>query len=158
MRNRILAALVSLGFVVLFAALFVGLGYGAGRLFTMAGLRPPAGREIDAVFTLLTTAISLVCAGIFAAAFFKIGYYFRLDAYAPAILCVLLSLNFVVNYYRTLQRRQLLFAGLATGLVMLFSYDVGVYTTVALAAGLLLFHGFTISSQNRFSSGFRRRT
>lgn len=63
MRNRILTALVSLGFVVLFAALFVGLGYGAGRLFTLAGLRPPAGREIDAVFTLLTTAISLVCAG-----------------------------------------------------------------------------------------------
>lgn len=84
--------------------------------------------------------ISLLCAGIFAAAFFNTGYYFRLDAYPPAILCVFLSLNFVVNYYQSFQRRQLLWAGLMTGLSTLFSYDVGIYTALAIIAGLLFFH------------------
>lgn len=84
-------------------------------------------------------APSLAVAAIFAAAFFNTGYYERLDAYPPAILCVFLSLCFVVQYYHTFNTRALLLAGLATGMAVLFKHDVGFYTTIAISAGLAFY-------------------
>ena len=61
MRQKVINALTSLGLVVLFAAVFIGLGIGGSRLLHAAGLRGDTGREFTAVNSLIGSAFNLAC-------------------------------------------------------------------------------------------------
>lgn len=91
--------------------------------------------------------LALAGAGIFLGILINTGYYLRLEAYPPAILLVLVSLNSLVTYYRTSVRHQLLISGLAVGLSAIFFYELAIISAISVLAGILL-HCFH-SSHNR---------
>ena len=80
---------------------------------------------------------AIVCMGIFLSATQYAGYFRYLGSYPPAILSILAGLNFIVLFYQTENLRHLLGAGLATGAAVAFKHDIGGYTAIAVAAGLL---------------------
>ena len=81
---------------------------------------------------------ALACAGIFFAAIYMTAYYYlNLGPYPPVIVCVLLALNFIVDFHKTGSTTSLFVAGLATGLAIVFKHDVGGYAAIAMTAGLI---------------------
>jgi len=86
---------------------------------------------------------ALVPAVIFLAALYNTGYFKSLGSYPPAILFIVLALNFMMLYYRKGKLAHLLAAGLATGAALVFKHDVGGYTAIAIVAGLTAYHVLT---------------
>lgn len=74
---------------------------------------------------------------IFLAGIYNTGYHLRLGSYPTGILFLFLALYFAFRFYQSGHLRKLLYAGLATGLLVLFKHDVGIYTGTAVTAGLL---------------------
>jgi 4-amino-4-deoxy-L-arabinose transferase-like glycosyltransferase len=82
--------------------------------------------------------LALATALIFFAATYSTSYYLSLAPYPPTILLVLVALYSVVRFYQAGKLAWLFGAGLATGAAILFKHDVGGYTAIAIATGLLL--------------------
>lgn len=61
MPKRLISALVSVGLVLLFVAVFLAAGLGAGILHHLSGIHAPPGPLQDGGFSLLSTAVNLVC-------------------------------------------------------------------------------------------------
>ena len=87
----------------------------------------------------------VACVGIFVAATFNTGYFKSLGSYPPAIFLVLCALYFIVVHYKNAKLGSLLAAGVATGAAVAFKHDVGGYTAIAIASGLMGHH-FAISA------------
>lgn len=83
---------------------------------------------------------ALACAAVFFAATWSTAYYLSLGPYPPTIFFVLLALLYTVRYHGTGRAGRLFTAGLATGAAVVFKHDVGGYTAIAIAAGLLAGH------------------
>lgn len=75
-------------------------------------------------------------AAIFLAGMYNTGYHLRLGSYPTGIAFVFLTLYFTLRFYKTNATKYLLFAGLASGALVLFKHDVGIYTGIAVSAGL----------------------
>ena len=82
---------------------------------------------------------ALVCALLLLSAIFSKGYYNAIGPYPETILLILLSLYCMVRYFQG-ERRFLLLAGLSTGVLIVFKHDVGGYTGLAMAAGIVAGH------------------
>lgn len=61
MRQKIIDALISLGLVVLFVAVFLGIGFAGSRLQHALGMHGDTGREFTAVNSLIGSAFNLLC-------------------------------------------------------------------------------------------------
>ena len=89
---------------------------------------------------------ALVCALLLLSAIFSKGYYNAIGPYPETLFCILLTYYFMLRYFQG-ERRFLLFAGLSTGVLIVFKHDVGGYTGIAIAAGIVAGH-FTGSPVN----------
>ncbi len=67
---------------------------------------------------------------------YNTGYHLRLGSYPTGIAFVFLTLYFTLRFYKTNATKYLLFAGLASGALVLFKHDMGTYTGIAVSAGL----------------------
>ena len=79
----------------------------------------------------------LICAGIFFAASFSTLYCITPGPYPATILLALTALNLFIHHNRSGSSAQLFAAGIATGAAIVFKHDIGGYTGLAIAAGLL---------------------
>jgi hypothetical protein len=82
----------------------------------------------------------IACMGIFLVATHNAGYFKFLGSYPTAILSILAALNFMALHYKSGKTAPLMAAGFATGAAVVFKHDVGGYTAIAIAAGLLAHH------------------
>lgn len=134
--------------------------YAPGHFYLLATLFWIFGRQL----LVATVATSVVCAitaalahrlllelsgrqwfavggvAVVAAAFFDSGYHRWFGSYPPALLLITLSLNLLLAYLRRPRASLLVIAGLVTGTAAVFKHDIGIYTAVAIGAGLLV-HG-----------------
>ena len=82
----------------------------------------------------------LICAGIFFAASYSTHYCITPGPYPATILLALTALNLFQHYNKSGSEKQLFAAGIATGATIIFKHDVGGYTGLAIAAGLITSH------------------
>jgi hypothetical protein len=85
----------------------------------------------------------IACMGIFLVATHNAGYFKFLGSYPTAIFSILAALNLMALHYKTGNPGPLMAAGAATGAAVVFKHDVGGYTAIAIAAGLLVHHFIT---------------
>ena len=81
----------------------------------------------------------IACAVIFLAAMYNTGYFKHVGSYPPSSLLIFAELIFATRYFRSAARNNLFWAGLLTGAAIVFKHDVGGYTAIATAVGLI-FH------------------
>ncbi len=91
---------------------------------------------------------SLACAVIFLAAMYNTGYFKHLGSYPPSSLLIFAELNLVARYFKSAGRNNLFWAGLLTGAAIIFKHDVGGYTAIATAAGLLFYALFASTTMD----------
>jgi uncharacterized protein (DUF697 family) len=84
--------------------------------------------------------LALAGAGVYAAATWNTGYVKFLGSYPTAMLLLIAALSLLVRYYRTGRIGWLLFAGLATGVAVVFKHDISAYLAIAVIAGLGVYH------------------
>lgn len=75
-------------------------------------------------------------AAVFLAAMYNTGYYQRLGSYPTGIFFIFLTFFFIFLFFKTNSPRILFCAGLASGALVLFKHDVGIYTGIAITGGL----------------------
>jgi hypothetical protein len=83
---------------------------------------------------------ALLGALIFFGAMYNTLYFKTLNSYTPAIFLLLVTLDALIHYYKTGRLAWLIGAGLASGGVMTFKHDVGAYTALAIAFGMITYH------------------
>ncbi len=131
--------------------------YAPGHFYLLAGIFYLFGTSlaIEAIAAAVLTALSVVAcyslirlitgcsrlglagALVFGLALYNSGYFKRLSTYPPAILLIFAALYALILYFRTRQFSNLILSGASTGLLVLFKHDVGIYTAIAIAAGLI---------------------
>ncbi len=100
-----------------------------------------AATSIGAYHRLAVRGVSPVLAAIpslvVAVAFLRSGYHNGFTSYPPAILLIWLGVGRLAEFTRTHARREVILAGMAFGLAMLFKHDLTGYACLAAAAALL---------------------
>ncbi len=132
--------------------------YAPGHFYLLAGIFYLFGTNLasEAVAGALLSALSVVAcyslirlmvgcsrlglggALVFGLAMYNAGYFKKLSTYPPAALLIFLALYALVLYLQNRKFSNLVWSGAVTGLLVLFKHDVGLYTAIAIATGLVV--------------------
>lgn len=89
------------------------------------------------------------CAVIFVAGTLHTGYYKTLGSYPPAMVFVFGAFALVQLYFGRGAQLILIAAGVCTGIATVFKHDVGGYTAISLAVGLIAYHAMKLGTTLR---------
>ncbi len=132
--------------------------YAPGHFYLLAGVFYLFGTSlaIEAVAAAVLSAVSVVAcyslvrlmtgcsrlglagALVFGLAMYNTGYFKRLSTYPPAALLIFAALYALTLYLQNRSLSNLALSGAATGLLILFKHDVGIYTALAIATGMVV--------------------